>query len=173
MTENEIINILKENKKNGIGWNFLPEQVKIWTRNIMNYNKCIRFNGEDWIFLNDINVCDKTDNTEIIALPEDFELKKKSEGEWVEFEIDKDGEYHLCSDEHYHWSEWNNTLRENYCNSSFRLTAFGGWQYEEDNFWYMEPQLIDEEGNYHSISNFIEKVTPIIPKKIRFWRKYN
>lgn len=177
MTENVIIQILKDNKKNGIGWNFLPEQVKIWTRNIVNYNKCIRFDGKDWISLNNVNLWDKTDNTEIIALSEDFELKKESEGEWVEFEIRDDG-YFNSDIGLYLWFDWQKFLKFSY-NQDIGFTAFGGWLYDESGDWVLSPHvglMIDESGNTPFILNRYsyekERIVPVIPIKIRFWRKY-
>lgn len=169
MTENEIIQILKDNKKNGIGWNFLPEQVKIWTRNIVNYNKCIRFDGKDWISLNNVNLWDKTDNTEIIALSEDFELKKEVEGEWVDFDIELDGCF-KANNIYYYWTKWGDFINE--YNGKDNYTAFGGWQYENDNRWYMAP-VVKNENNieyWNSYTDDKEFIKPCIPIKIRFWK---
>lgn len=160
MTEQEIIEYLKENRLIGVAFKFIPSEVKEWViENYKNLKLLYLTAGGRWGFSHQTDFSDYANL--VFALNDDYELPKEPSGEWVVFEIDKDGEYHLCSDEHYHWSEWNNTLRENYCNSSFRLTAFGGWQYDDGGCWHTCPTFKhSDEGD-----------KPAIPIRIRFWRE--
>jgi hypothetical protein len=117
---------------------------------------------------------------EIVCLPEDFELKKEeAEGEWIEFDIDQKGNFYcfIDGDIHYFfWANWNIFLTEVY---SFGYIAFGGWLYDKIGDWVLSPQvgLIDDSGNTPFILNRYtysyekERIIPIIPIKIRFWRK--
>lgn len=98
MTENEIIECLKENKKRGIGYSFLPEEFQKWIYENF-YKKILvyfKYQGE-WVSIDETNPINASNyQNHIFALPEDFELKKKAEGKWVEFEIDKNGQFYCC-----------------------------------------------------------------------------
>lgn len=183
MNEVEIINYLKCNMSNGIAFRFMPVEVRNWVVNHL----------DDCTFLTAEGIWDKACRFfygelapaafNVFGLLASYKPKseKKESGEWVEFEVTPKGTFFLQYTKDngsevshvFHWSQWAEFLYYCWVDDDLKqYTAFGGWQYEEDkDFWYMEPQLIDEEGNYRGISNSMEKVTPIIPKKIRFWRK--
>ena len=83
----------------------------------------------------------------------------------------------MNGDMHYFfWANWNAFLTEAY---SFGYTAFGGWLYDKSGDWVLSPQvgLIDDSGNAPFILNRYsyryekERITPVIPIKIRFWRE--
>lgn len=48
MTEQEIINFLKENKAKGVGFAFMPEEVKNWCRYQNSKRIFCVFVDEDW-----------------------------------------------------------------------------------------------------------------------------
>ena len=170
MEEKEIIEFLKSNKTKGIAFKFLPEEVQDWIGN--HKRECVILNSSGvWNSTKDYLSDDSDiDAFCVFCLLESFTLPKKEKGEWVEFGVNEYGIFAIRDGELdclYNWWDWGEALK---CNS-YEYSNFGGWQYEEDGFWYMEPQLIDEEGDYRGMSNSMEKVTPIIPKKIRFWRR--
>ena len=134
-------------------------------------------------------MCD-VDNL-VFTLPDNYEIEKDEEktGEWVEFEIDDDGDFgYLASDkeEHcktsyytwYSWYSWQRFLNDSKENER-NFTAFGGWLYDKSGDWFLSPQvgLIDDSGkapfilNRYSHTYEKERITPVIPIKIRFWRE--
>ena len=112
----------------------------------------------------------------VFALPDDYEAKEESKGEWVDFEINEgkfsfipsdvsglDGVIEL-------WWNWQEFLT---VSSKFHLgfTAFGGWQYECHGYWLTEPQVIGKESLLTTLTDYNEDCKPAIPTKIRFWRE--
>ena len=173
MTEQEIVQYLKDNMEKGIAFHFMPEDVRIWCLSSINYQKLLQFNGDSWDSTDDVFAGHKVDTTKVFSLPEVFKLEEKSKGKWVEFEIDQKGNFHrlMNGDMHYFfWANWNTFLAEAY---SFGYTAFGGWQYENDERWYLAPAIQLKDGTVWN-SYVIEEcgeVKPVIPVKIRFWRE--
>lgn len=173
MTEKEIVEYLKNNRTKGVAFGFMPEEVQLWVRNLVHIRQCIRFEDEEWKTLFTTNIWDKCDYSQILALPEDFELAEETEVGWFEYEIDKNGNFYSADadDEdgrYYHWSEWNTCLANNKDN----LIGFGGWQYENSYSWYMTPQIKSFDA-YSCFAAPGDKIPPkpAIPTKIRFWRE--
>ena len=81
MTENEIIQILKDNERNGIAFGFLPDEVIQFA---LKHKENLKFYDSEGFWID--TECQhkegyKISVYEIVCLNEDFELKKKSEGE--------------------------------------------------------------------------------------------
>ena len=177
MTEQEVVNILKENKTKGIAFNFMPKEVRDWCCNRPNYfNDFLQYKNGAWRdeyrFVNPSKDLKEMALEEIIilALPDSFRIQQEKNGEWVEFDIDQKGNFHcfMNGDMHYFfWANWNAFLTEAH---SFGYTAFGGWQYEEDGEWFTSPQMATE-GSYTTMVTYDEYCKPAIPVKIRFWRE--
>ena len=169
MTEQEIINTLKENKTKGIAYLFLPEDVWEWIGT--------NFNDPRLIYLAPTGRWEKFSKTDfddydniVFALPEYYKIKQESIGEWTEFEIDQKGNFHcfIDGDMHYFfWANWNVFLTEA---DSSGYTAFGGWQYEDDGTWFTTPQMFAQEC-FATLVDCDEICKPAIPIKIRFWRE--
>ena len=168
MNEEKIIDFLKKNKTKGIAFAFLPKEVQRWccdhdssliyyqTNNVWNDNS-----ANDVLF----------ESNEIVALPEDFELQKKSQGCWVEFEINDKACFHTESGD-FLWFNWEGFLIQDYISKKpTGFTAFGGWQFESNGCWYTDPQMIDENEELSTLVDYHEKSKPAIPCRIRFWRK--
>lgn len=173
MTENEIIQILKDNKRNGIAFGFLPDEVIQFASK---HKENLKFHDIDGFWIEtkyqheegyDISI------HAIVCLPEDFELKKEAEGEWAEFEIREDGYFNSDIGLHL-WFEWQRFLKFSY-NHDIGFTAFGGWRYKNDDVWYMSPLIDSYNHNCHCYCNMYKdnekNIIPSIPVKIRFWKK--
>lgn len=169
MTEQEIVNVLKENKNKGIAYLFLPEDVREWISEDFNNPKLMYLapNGK-WEFFHETDF-DDCDNV-VFTLPKYYRVKQESSGEWVEFEIDQKGNFHcfIDGDIHYFfWANWNVFLTK----ADFsEFTAFGGWQYEDDGTWFTTPQMFAQEC-FATLVDYDEICKPAIPTKIRFWRE--
>jgi len=182
MTEQEIVQILKDNKEKGIGYNFLPEEVQKWIYENFYKKILVYFDYQGkWTSIDETNLIDTSEYlNHIFSLTEDFELKKEPEGEWIEFDIRNDGFIIMSKNdtESFLWYEWETFLKYSEAND-FHYTAFGGWLYDKSGDWVLSPQvgLIDDSGNAPFILNRYshtyekERITPVIPIKIRFWRK--
>ena len=181
MTEQEIIDFLKKNKEMGIAFAFMPDEVQEW---------CYTNNGKVIFFhISKINHdgewADHSDNdvifepTDIVALPDSFQMFKEQKDGWIEFNINSSGFFSCAIQGYfgtYHWSEWYKCLSFFSCGKEdFRLTAFGGWQYKEHSeFWYTSPQMLTDvqKGCISSICDGrFNDCKPLIPIKIRFWRE--
>lgn len=177
MTENEIINHLKENKNKGIAIGFLPKEVREWVY-IPPISIFRFFDGKEWIKLEKPFIRDN----DIICLPDNYELKKiEKTGEWIDFDINKNGDFEISGIENdknitiiYNWSHWDKPIRDNASKNFINgCCAFGGWQYENDSRWYLAPAIQLNDGKLWN-SYVIEEsgeATPAIPTKIRFWRE--
>ena len=95
MTEQEVIDFLKNNKTKGIAYLFLPKEVKDWVDN--NFN-CISLlalqrDGEwDLVFNHDY---DSYSNI-VFALPDDYETKKENKGECEEESEEESEQKHIA-----------------------------------------------------------------------------
>lgn len=178
MTEQEIINILKDNKRNGIAFGFLPDEV---IRFALKHKENLKFHDSEGFWID--TECQHKEGYEIsiheiVCLPKDFELKEKMQGEWVEFEIDNEGFFISDKNVKCMWPCWSDFLFDS---RHREYTAFGGWQYENSDSWLMTPRLAVispnvtiYQDNYNS-KNYAEceckECKPAIPVKIRFWRE--
>jgi len=180
MTEQEIVSYLKENKDKGIASGFLPEDVRAWAF-IAPISIFRFFDGKEWI---------KSEKpfiryNDIICLPDNYEAKKEQKGEWVDFDINKNGDFEISGIENdknitiiYNWTQWDKPIRDNASKNFINgCCAFGGWQYPDSSYWSTYPQVKQGQGNNYS-SYYCEKeqgedyqTNPAIPVKIRFWRE--
>ena len=176
MTEEEIVQYLKMNKNIGIVFKFMPEEVKNWSSK--HSEKLCWYDVDCWI---NGGTEKRLYDDKIYALSEDFKMEENLKGEWIEFEIDEDGYFCYIAeserDEHckfyYSWWSWQKFLDDNRENLRV-FTAFGGWQYEGSERWYLAPAVKLKDGDYWN-SYVIEvsgEATPVKPVKIRFWKEY-
>ena len=166
MTEQEIINYLKENKNKGVIYLFMPKEVQNWL--------CINYKNPKLLYLTQkgewksfFKFFNDHNNVVGFSLPDDYEAKEKSKGGWVEFEIDEEGDF--C--DKYAWWDWNEFLSKAKSYQCVKYTAFGGWQYESNGYWLTEPHVIGKEGLLTTLTNYNDDCRPAIPIKIRFWRE--
>lgn len=172
MTEQEIINTLKENKTKGIAYLFLSEEVWEWIGENFRDPKLMYLapNGK-WEPFSETDF-DDYDNV-VFALPDYYKVKQELSGEWVEFEIEdfcfayshSVGTSHL-----FDWFDWGFFLKASK-KQGWGFTAFGGWQYESNGYWLTEPHVIGKEVLLTTLTDYNEDCKPAIPKKIRFWRE--
>lgn len=175
MTEQEIVNVLKENKEKGVAYLFLPEEVKDWVSEHFAEPKLLYLNPlGNW---EKFDVCSFDDYDNIVfALPADYQVKQESKGGWVEFVIDNGLFYYKTLDKNvmevcgrkYFWFQWQEFL---YYGKDEGFTTFGGWQYKSSNndFWFTQPMTIrSDDGDL--ISGYKDDDKPAIPSKIRFWK---
>lgn len=164
MTEQEIVDYLKENKTKGVAFGFMPEEVKEWCSkndsNLVYYT----VNGT-WLSGDNRSIFDMN---EIVALPDTYELPiAKNKSGWVEFEI-KSGVFDY-DDRVFDW--WDYGCFLNYCkgcNTDY-FTVFGGWQYKGNEGWFTTPQVEIDDGCLSN--NYCLEAKGVIPVKIRFWRE--
>lgn len=164
MTEKEIIQYLKDNKKNGIIYAFMPEDVKNWIQQKCFNVELLIWCNSDWEVLHG----DETfDEDRLIALPENFRIE--TEIEYEDFDINEDG-YFTIDGFHYLWCCWQDFLME----YSPRYINFGGWQYDGCDDWFMNPHIFYNDRlleHYKKMEIDGKKVKPIIPIKIRFFKR--
>ena len=190
MIESEIVDFLKDNKKNGIAFAFMPEEVRNWmkTQSITNFNIYGYDSMTHECKWHEITNPDYKINYEndVYCLNQNYELKSENKtGEWVEFDIDKNGDFEVCgiaNDKNstiiYNWSQWNKPIRDNAAKNFINgCCAFGGWlygnQHEPIPKWYLHPCVapVDVDGSvYTSYTDGDKKIKGIVPTKIRFWR---
>lgn len=160
MTENEIISYLKENKNKGVAFDFMPSEVKDW---------CMARQGEP-IF--NVYFADGWDNTKtginccyagIYALTDDYEPKHEFKPDWQDFDIDEDG-YFQFDGKKYFYRDDARFETEN----RDKFKGFGGMLFDE--VWKLVPRVVDERGFAWEVYKLNEKVCPVTPTKIRFWR---
>lgn len=91
------------------------------------------------------------------------QIEPEQKGEWVEFDVDENGDYRPALDEGlYNW-------QDNYIGSKY---IFGGWLWEDSErdecFWRIERIGVNARGRLTTCS--ADWAKPLQPKKIRFWR---
>ena len=154
----------------------MPRDVRIWIDE--HYKECAYLNKHGaWDKSSKyINHSSDITMTDIFCLLASY-IQPESSGSWEEFEIDQRGNFHCFKDGDMHyffWASWNVFLKV----FSDEFTTFGGWQYEEDGDWHTSPQLslVDDTKREFHLGRYTdgkaaERVKPLIPLKIRFWRK--
>lgn len=163
MTEQEVIEYLKNNKNEGRIISFMPEEVKRWCEK--HIKELLVWQSHRWY--DAVDIC--TDD--VVTLPIDYQVKEKPSGEWIEFEL-KDGMfYEVQRGTFYSWHEWIKFMADN---PSF--THFGGYYYgiEPVPRWYMTECVAPTDCNgsiYTSYTDGDKNIKPLTPKKIRFWRE--
>lgn len=171
MTEQEIIDYLKKNKKEGRILAFMPEEVRDWCEKHLcekHLKELLVWQSHRWYKFDADDIC--TDDA--VTLPDDYPYpKQESKGGWMEFEIDDDGTF-FVNGLTVLWFNWQHVLSDSYGKKD-GFTAFGGWQYEDSKRWYLAPAVKLQDGKMWN-SYIIEEsgeATPVIPVKIRFWRR--
>ena len=90
------------------------------------------------------------------------QIEPEQKGEWVEFEVDENGNYRPRPDVAlFNW-------QENYIGSKF---IFGGWLWErkdDTRFWGQDRFGVNSNGGATVYVH--DWVKSLVPKKIRFWR---
>lgn len=167
MTEQEIIKYLKENEKEGRVLWFMPEEVKRWC--VEHRKELFVWQSDRWYQFKDDYICMDA----VVTLPDDYKVEKESKGEWIEYDVKEGRFYEETRGIFYAWHEWSKCMSDNP-----RFTGFGGWLFDESGDWVLSPQvgLIDDSGNApfilnrYSYSYEKERIIPVIPIKIRFWK---
>lgn len=170
MTEQEIIDYLKGNKKEGRILAFMPEEVRKWC---VEYRKeLLVWQSNSWYKFDADDI--RTDD--VVILPDDYPYPKQEKGEWIEYDVKEGQFYEETRGIFYDWHEWSKCMSDNP-----GFTAFGGWQYADSNTWFMTPKLkiiiansisykdSDAVGNYCTTPSAVE-CKPAIPVRIRFWK---
>ena len=181
MTEQEIIDYLKQNRTKGVAFGFMPKEVRDWCCNRPNYcNDFLQYKNGAWrdeyCFVNPKDIKEMaSEEIIILALPYSFQIQQKQQkkkGSWKEFEIEpyKDKAYRFSADNRaFNWFDWQYFLQYSLdCNLGF--TAFGGWQYKDCDTWFLTPQ-ITMQSHYYNLCTKDDEPKPAIPIKIRFWRE--
>lgn len=196
--DKNIIKFLKENKKNGKPFCFLPHGVRRWIFENCKNPLLMTFNFSrdtlKWEFIDTFlfnPLCEADINIDVLfALPDDYEKlltklqqpkKEESienentaiEGYWKDFEIDEYGCFAINTSL-FHWSEWSRALWQPFKGGRFIAKAFGGWYYKGKG-WYMLPMVSVDVGKPEDYCATAyasgEKIKPLIPQKIRFYFK--
>lgn len=174
MTEQEIVKCLKDNMSKGVSFAFMPKDVWNWVREHLNESDLLYLNPSGiWKSLEDVNFNDV--NNFVFCLSETYELPHKSNGEWVEFEINKKGCFSIFNEEkdntdYFLWCDWCGFLNNSY-EYCFDYTSFGGWKYRNCEAWYMVPQMFLDDHYINVAFKGEDNIKPAVPVKIRFWRK--
>lgn len=194
--DKNIIKFLKENKKNGKPFCFLPHGVRRWIFENCKNPLLMSFNFSrdtlKWEFIDTFLFnpsCEADINIDVLfALPDDYEKqiaklqqqqeeKQESKIElvegWNEFTIDEYGCFTIY-DRLFHWSEWSRALWEKFGQGKLKPTAFGGWYYKGKG-WYMLPivaiDVLKPEKLCATAYASGERVESVIPQKVKFWFK--
>lgn len=165
MTEQEIIEYLKENKTRGIVFDFFPEDVQNWCRKYRDKNIFEYFQFDrKWAGL--LKLCPRSDTA--YCLKSDYIPEIGFKEHWQEFEIDKDGFFRIKKESYtyYCWFNWQKFLEDNFD----KYNNFGGWFYEQDKTWNLTHQVLSARCSFVLCAAEQQKVAPVIPTKIRFWR---
>lgn len=126
MNETEIIEYLKQNKTKGVPYDFMPDDVQDWCYEHKDKSIFNVYYSDGWnIIKSGITCC----YAGIYALPEDYEPESEFKPHYEEFEVDKDGFFHIKKGSdtiYYCWFNWQKFLDDNFNN----YNNFGGWVYE-------------------------------------------
>lgn len=164
MTEQEIVEYLKENKHKGVGFAFMPNAVKEWCKVHRDENLFIVYRGGIW----DIDSCTCRNFNGIYSLQDDYEQKPEFKAHYEEFEIDKEGFFRIMKGSdiiYYHWFNWQKFIRENFD----KYNNFGGWLFD-DKLWSTNVLMSDIDSDMSAYSGKDKTVVPVTPTKIKFWR---
>lgn len=172
MTEQEIVNYLKENKNKGVAFSFMPQEVRDWCEDHKNNTIFCAYWQNGWCEGIDINCYAH----EVYALPDDYEMAE-FEPHWEEFPINKDGMFFMISDKvyHYYWWNWIDFLN---CHHD-EYNDFGGWVYESPHsdgekveFLVTSPHILERNKDLSAfiVLNGKNETRPAYPTKILFWR---
>ena len=181
MEENEIVQYLQDNKEKGVCFKFMPQEVKKWVVKAKNRKYCMVLDSDgEWDSLEDTSdrdyTLDEVGADSVWCLPSDFPIRK-SNSDWVEFDVDKNGYFHTeylidhgegHSNRSCHYTEWNKMLIH-YADNSY--INFGGFQYKDSDIWFMSLMAKHSNGNFVPSYGNNEMVSLETPVRIRFLKK--
>lgn len=174
MTEQEIISYLKENRKKGTAFAFMPEDVQKWCEEHCD-ETIFHIFSDTWLTLKSTIFCEPQG---IYCLPTAYKPEPEFEPDWEEFPIDTEGFFCVrkgVDSIYYHWWQWTKFLDENYV----RYNDFGGWVYEaplsngeKTEVLVTSPRILERSKDLSSliILNGKNESKPAYPTKILFWR---
>lgn len=160
MTEKEIIQYLKDNKTKGIAFGFMPDEIQDWCRHNQKY---LFFGSIEGIWKSVKKHPEVLYKYSVICILTDLEI------EYEDFEIDDEG-YFNFNDDNYFWCCWNEFLHD----YKDEFVGFGGYQYTDCDDWFMSPRILYNDRlleHYKKMEMDGKKVKPIIPIKIRFFKR--
>lgn len=166
MNENEIISYLKENRKNGVIYDFMPSDVRCWCSEHRDESIFYFYStGYGWHYRCSIDC----NGTSVYTLPEDYEPEPQFKPHYEEFDVNENGFFHIMKGSdliYYHWFNWQKFIEENFD----KYNNFGGWLYN-DKLWSTKVLMTDiaERELYGSVAKD-KTVVPVTPTKIKFWR---
>ena len=164
MTEQEIMDILIQNREKGIAFGFLPVEVQEWCKARMNQHIFNVYRDDEWF---NGESCISCSNSHIYTLTKDYKPKPRFDPHFVEFDIDKNGYFYYEGKQYYYRDDVAFEKRHSYI-----FKGFGGWLYTTDNkqqVWSTVPFVLSDNDNC-AVTESNEEAKPIYPTKIRFWR---
>lgn len=177
MTEQEIVDFLKNNREKGIPYDFCPDEVQSWID--IHWEVLLEYSSRYKCWNSHIDNDATVSSNGIYCLPDDYNLVAEIKDGWVEIAIDNSGMID--------YREGTRRLRFYYLNyidiiqlGRCGFIHFGGFQYEEDGIWYMNQQLFID-GIMKKTEKYCDScgsrpilpIKPLFPIKIRFWREDN
>lgn len=165
MNEQEIISCLKENRKKGVGFAFMPSEVQEWCRQHCS-EKIFRILDEGEWPVKETPIMCRPDS--IYCVDADYEPKPEFKPDWQEFDIEENGYFYYEGKEYYYRDDVTFERR-----NSDTFKGFGGWLYDNGNgrkFWTTFLHVIDKNGVFTRVVEPDVDVRPIYPTKIRFWK---
>lgn len=173
MTEQEIIDYLKENKTRGVAFAFMPSEVQKWCENNLlktdiPFRKLGRSPSFEPLSWGKLSYDEPFYRECVYSLLDDYE--PKFEPDWQEFEIDEDGYFYSPNGWRYYYNENVRFEVEN----AVKFKGFGGWLL--DDHWYNCLPVSAKNESFPfiiaSVTSINEQAKPMFPTKIRFWRRY-
>lgn len=169
MNNKEIVDYLIKNRDNGVAYRWMPEDVKVWltvyrskiSNGLLEYYDADK---SDWMPV--FNSTKPFGADMILSLDKEYNV---CVGEWVEFDIDTEGCFYPEGGEkvYYYWLDYAEFIKDN----MKEYKHFGGWYF--DGKWCMCPQVQSNERDLFSdfyVDSIKDKVLPMMPTKIRFWK---
>lgn len=168
MTEQEIIEYLKENRNKGVACRFMPNEVHKWCKK-HRAEKIFLLLTEKYGWTKPISfICS---DVSVYALPDSYEINPKFKPYWEEFYINEKGSF-VYKDKEYLWLETDDFLKDN----KDEFNNFGGWCFinskDDDLIWTTDKPLINKWNEFTTTCTNSEhkEMKSIIPIKISFWR---
>ena len=155
---------LKENKWQGISFDFMDEEAKEFA--LQHITDLMVYKNGKWKNPEECKL-KSIDSDTVIALSEEFELPlDKYRGGWIDYEVTC-GYFSVSNDRSnckhaYHWSHFYTAIVEE------EFATFGGFQYEPNGRWYMFP-VVRLGKNIDTNYSADDTPEPLEPIKIRFW----
>lgn len=163
MDELEIVAYLKENKTNGVVYDFMPPDVRRWCEKHHDEFIFECYHSCDWH-----GNCAIGNGNYVYSLPDDYEQEPQFKPHYEEFDVDKNGFFRILKESesiYYHWFNWQKFIEENFD----KYNNFGGWLY--DKLWSTNVLMTDIDRHETCVYSGKDKnVVPVTPTKIKFWR---